>query len=146
MEFLIGSRASDFLSVKPVEREHPDASDFWDGNWLITEIEIAVGAFRARYVANLRVDELLRLRDQMSALPCTLDGQAELRSLEDWLQVSIQGDDLGHFQVDCQAKDAAGIGNTLKFALGFDQTELSGMLDELEQIIEKFPLLGERGE
>jgi len=144
VEWIIGSRESEFLCVRPTERAHPAADDYWDGNWLNADIEISAGAFRGRYVACLRVDELVRFRDQLAALYETLDGRAEFDSMEEWLQIAVKGDGLGHFEVDCQARDAAGVGNTLKFSLYVDQTQIPAILDGLHQAIERFPLIGDR--
>ena len=144
MVLLIGSSDSEFLRVRPIVRAHPDADDYWDGNWLNTDIELAAGAFRAQYVACLRVDELVRFRDQLAALYETLDGQADFDSMEHWLSISVKGDGKGHFNVDCQARDDAGMGNTLKFSLYFDQTQIPRILDGLNQTIERFPLIGNR--
>jgi hypothetical protein len=38
--------------------------------------------------------------------------------------------------------DAAGIGNTLKFELQFDRTELAVIVKSLTRIEESFPLIG----
>ena len=145
MELLIGSPDSDFLRVRPIVRTHPHADDYWDGNWLNTDIELAAGAFRARYVACLRVDELVRFRDQLAALYETLDGRADFESMEHWLSISVQGDGKGHFKIDCQARDDAGMdNNTLNFSLFSDQTQIPRLLDGLNQTIERFPLIGNR--
>jgi hypothetical protein len=64
--------------------------------------------------------------------------------MEEWLQIAVKGDGLGHFEVDCQARDAAGVGNTLKFSLYVDQTQIPAILDGLHQAIERFPLIGDR--
>ena len=145
-ELLIGSRESEFLRVRPTARAHPASGDYWDGNWLDSEIELSAGAFRGQYVACLRVDELIRFRDQLTALNESLDGQASFDSIEHWLQITVKGDGLGHFNAHCLAKDIAGIGNTLKFSLYFDQTEIPAILDGLNQTIERFPLIGGRDE
>ena len=57
---------------------------------------------------------------------------------------SPPGDEMGHFNVECQARDDAGMGNTLKFSLYFDQTQIPGILAGLNQTIERFPLIGNR--
>jgi hypothetical protein len=48
--------------------------------------------------------------------------------MEEWLRVDIQGDGRGHFLAQCEASDQPGVGNTLRFELTFDQTELPPML------------------
>lgn len=143
-ELLIGSRESEFLCVRPNLRAHPDTHDYWDANWLTTEIELAASAFRAFYLACLRVDELIRFRDQLTALYQTLDGHAEFTTLDDWLSIDIVGDGLGHFATKCKARDDVGFGNSLRFSLHFDQTQIPEIVNGLNQTIDRFPLIGNR--
>jgi len=62
--------------------------------------------------------------------------------MEQWLTLSIVGDGIGHFSVDCTACDQPGMGNTLRFKLAFDQTELPAMLRDLDELIRLFPVRG----
>lgn len=143
-ELLIGSLQSQFLRVRPTQRNDPSANDYWDGNWLISEIELAAGAFRAQFVATLRVDEFADFRDQLVTLYDALDGEATFDSMEEWLRIRFRGDGLGHFNVECQARDAAGTGNMLTFLLNCDQTQLPAILQGLQRVIERFPIIGTR--
>ena len=62
--------------------------------------------------------------------------------MEHWLTLSILGDGIGHFSVDCAACDQPGTGNTLRFKLAFDQTELPAMLRDLDELLRLFPVRG----
>ena len=59
------------------------------------------------------------------------------------MEIQITSDGLGHFQAKCKLRDAAGIGNTLKCEIRFDQTELAFMLKSLRSIDEAFSVIGE---
>jgi hypothetical protein len=142
LELSIGSIRSEFLRVRVLRRTYPTADDYWDGNWLNTEIEISAGEFGGGYAANLRVDEFVDFRRQLALLSENLKGKASFTATEPWIQISAEGDGLGHFDVACEAKDNLGPGNTLNFRLGFDQTELARMLHQLGRIVERFPLRG----
>ena len=63
--------------------------------------------------------------------------------MEDWIGIQVTGDGLGNFRAACTLRDAAGIGNTLKFELHFDQTELALMVNSLIRIEEQFPVIGQ---
>lgn len=141
---LIGSRASEFLSVRPIRHAHPDSDDYWDGNWLEAEIELAAGAFRGSFRACLRTDEFIPFRDQVSALYENLNGESTFDSMESWLTIQIKGDGLGHFIVECQANDNSGGGNSLNFSLSIDQTQLPMLVSGLDKIVEQFPLKGKQ--
>lgn len=97
---VIGAASSKQLSMHVTRREFPEASDYWDGNWVYTTIRIRAGAFRGEYEALLRTNELASFRDQ------------------------------------------PGVGNTLRFDLTLDQTELPPVLTALNDIVRAFPVKG----
>ena len=41
--FRIGTDSTEHLAVEVLAREHPDKSDYWDGNWLTAMIDVASG-------------------------------------------------------------------------------------------------------
>ena len=62
--------------------------------------------------------------------------------MEEWLSIKARGDGHGHITADCEAMDEAGIGNTLQFTLKFDQTDIPEVLQGLDAILQKFPVIG----
>lgn len=131
------------LVLRPVGRAHPGAIDYWDGNWLLTEISVRVGAFRGTIRADLRTEELASFRSQLSAVYASLSGEARLVSMEEWIDLRVTGDGLGHFDVEATVRDQAGGGNALQFGLELDQTHIPEMLASLDRIALAFPVLGE---
>jgi hypothetical protein len=142
-KLLIGRPASDHLRIRPIHRERPDSTDYWDGNWLSVEISIQSGAFRGKYQANLRSDEFATLLGGLVELSDNLAGEAALQSMEDWIRVQLVGDGRGLFQVTGYARDMAGTGNRLTFEFEIDQTELAPIVRDLEAILSEFPVRGE---
>ena len=65
MELLAGAPDGDHLSVRVTGRVHPDATDFWDANWLRAELSARGGAFRGAFAADLRADELQAFAGQL---------------------------------------------------------------------------------
>jgi len=53
--------------------------------------------------------------------------------------LNIQGDGRGHFLAKCEARDQPGIGNTPRFELTFDQTELPPVLTALDEVLSGVP-------
>jgi hypothetical protein len=94
---VIGADSSERLSMHVTRREFPEASDYWDGNWVYVTIQIRAGAFHGEYEALLRTNELASFRDQLGALHATLNGSATFETMEHWLRVDIQGDGRGRF-------------------------------------------------
>ena len=87
------------LTIRIVSRMHPGADDYWDGNWLVSPVEVRVGGFTGRVAAGLRAEELARLREGLEALYASLEGEARLESLEDWVTLTCRGDGKGHVDV-----------------------------------------------
>jgi hypothetical protein len=95
--FRLGASNREHLIVCPSWRAHPEAIDYWDGNWVHATIEIAAGGFRGKLEARLRAEELVGFRDQIRPLQEKLGRGARLETMEGWLSVDIKGDGKGHF-------------------------------------------------
>lgn len=142
-EMFIGEAAGDHISIKAMGRRYPHASDFWDGNWLDTSIEVSIGGFRGDVSAALRSDELSGFRKQLERVNEDLKGSALLTSLEEWLTLQVTVGNFGKLTITGQVGDAPGGGNTLSFTIdGLDQSYLSGVIDALEEIEAHYPVLG----
>jgi hypothetical protein len=72
----------------------------------------------------------------------SLNDQAEFKTLEGQIQIKIEGDGLGHFSVDCEVMDDAGVGNKLNIAMAFDQTQIPDFVRQLDKIVKQFPIQG----
>lgn len=140
--FVLGSENGDHLRVTVTNRLHQGATDYWDGNWLNTPVEIRAGAFRGQYVASLRAEELQGLLNGLKDLYESLVGEAKLHSMENWLILDVVGDRQGHVEIKGTAGDNPGIGNWLEFKLSLDQTFLPEAIRQLETILERFPVIG----
>ena len=46
------------LEINILRRSNSETEDYWDGNWLETEIRIQVSGFNCIYGTNLHVDDL----------------------------------------------------------------------------------------
>lgn len=136
------------VAVEVVAREHPDKSDYWDGNWLTAQIDVVSGAFRGNYRAALRAEEFVHFRDQLERLNDDSEAPpAEFESMEPWLRFSVHRSDRhGHMRVSGRAQTEPFFDshNIFYFVLELEQGLLSGTLDELEKLIEDFPVVGSR--
>ena len=140
--FQIGRLSNNYVKVSVLRRCYPECEDYWDGNWIDVKVEVSAGGFRGGCRAYLRADEFFGFRKQLGELQSSLKGEACFDSMESWLNIKVNGDDLGHFTADCEAMDEAGIGNTLQFSLKFDQTDIPEILARLDEILGKFPVVG----
>lgn len=142
MSLRVGASHREHVIVRPTRRENPEATDADDGNWICATIEIAAGAFRGSFEANLRAEDFVLFRDALRPLYERLDGGATFDTMEGWLSIAVRGDGKGDFHAACEAVDRPGLGNRLTFAIDFDQTELPAMIRGLDAICEAVPVVG----
>lgn len=129
------------ITIEVLGRMHPGSTDYWDGNWLLSPTTVSIGGFKGRVGAGLRCDELQRFRQELAVLNETLTGTAELSSLEDWVNLRLTADSLGHVAVAGAVMDEPGIGNRLEFTFSIDQTFLPPIIGALDEIARRFPVL-----
>jgi hypothetical protein len=139
----VGGEERDYFSITLLHRAYPDAHDYWDGNWLRSEVEVVVGGFRGRVAEVLRADELAEFSSQLARLIDTLQGTAEFRTMEHWLELTVTSDRRGHLTLSGELRDEPGLGNILSFSLEYDQTYFRPMSDGLRDAVERFPVIGQ---
>jgi len=141
-ELLVGTRDSDHLSVEILGRVHPDATDFWDANWLKARVSVRAGAFHGAFEADLRSDELEPFAAQLEALGAD-QGVARLESSEGWVALKLANDQRGRLQATCEVRDDPTGGGSLRFGVVADPAQRLDLLDALRSILEAFPVIGD---
>lgn len=141
-ELLIGSRDAEHLTISILRRERPNAADFWDANWVVCQIKLRVGGFRASVEGSLRLDEIQRFQEQLQLVDTHLFGAATLSSLEELIELQIECSRTGQLSVTGLLSDRPN-GNRLSFELPpKDQSYLSGWVADLQAVVEAFPVVG----
>jgi hypothetical protein len=139
----VGREAGDHCVVRVLGRLHDGADDYWDGNWLMSSVDLVVGPFRATVPASLRADELATFRDQLSELYQSLAGVAVLDSMEEWLHLAVSVTSSGAVEVTGKARDRLGRANELLFHIeDLDQSDLPGIIEALDEVGTFFPVVG----
>ena len=142
MQFAFGPSEQERITIDVRSYERPASGEYWDDNWLVTNISVVVGGFCGRVGANIMTAELVRFSEELYVLYERLTGTAEFTTLEGQLLLKLTGDGRGHIQLEGQVLDQAGIGNRLSFALDFDQTFLPQSMRDLDSILHAFPVRG----
>ena len=134
---------TDHLRIRVLGRMH-DATDYWDGNWLVTPIDARFGGFTASVGAGLRAEEFRSFRDGLRQVNDTLTGAAVLESMEEWLELRLSAGSRGHLLVSGTLTDQVGRRpNSLRFSIGdLDQSDLPVILDALDEVLAAFPVIG----
>jgi hypothetical protein len=85
------------LSMCVDARQFPNASDYWDGNWLMLRVRMeAHGAHVECAGPILMTADIERFRDQLVAMADTLTGDATLAGLEPDLNMVLKMGQRGH--------------------------------------------------
>jgi hypothetical protein len=126
------------LEVRGRERPSSNYSD--DGNWLVTRIDVQVGAFSAAIATSLRADELARLRADLEQLHAAIEGEAAFHAMEGSLELDLRGDGLGHINVIGCLRDRRD--TALHFSLDVDRTYLPPMVEALRDVEGSWPAVG----
>src|SRR5690349_4321895 len=117
VEVVIRCSGGDFLTIKLFGRSHPEATDYWDGNWVRAAVEVAAGGFRGSVGGDVRAEELASFHDQFIQLQKSLRGTAEFKTMEEWLSIRVPGDGKGHMELRCNIRDQSNSGNKLDCTL-----------------------------
>ena len=65
---ILGESAGDHVGIRVKRRTHPQAADYWDGNWVDAGISVVLRPWRGSYEASLRTDEFARFREELAGL------------------------------------------------------------------------------
>ena len=133
----------DGLSLWVRRRAIPDASDYWDGNWLTVRATMQVGQSSVTTEGSiLMTTDFERFRSELSRMHETLRGQASLSGYEPNLKVALRAGSLGQIggQVEITPDQ---LSESHRFDFGFDQTYLPRLIAACEAILERFPVIGQ---
>src|SRR4028118_1920231 len=98
--------SGDFIRIKVISFAHPEAEGY-DRSWLRSSVDINAGAFAGGYIADFQTSDFELLNRDLKRLSLALKGQASFRPLESQLEFDILGDGLGHFEIQCMAREYA---------------------------------------
>jgi hypothetical protein len=140
----IGGETAEFLVLTVHGRRLPDSADYWDGNWLNCDVEVAAGAFRGALGGTIRNEDLMRFRGELARLHDQLLGAATLEALEGWICLDLVGDGRGHLEAKGRVCDDPVRGNSLEFRLDLDQSHLPALTRQMDEACRAYPVIGQR--
>ncbi|MBD1944477.1 hypothetical protein H6F50_19305 [Coleofasciculus sp. FACHB-712] len=118
------------------------ADDYWDRNWISSEIEIILPGYHANFLGDIRTEEIFIFLEQLKEISQTLSGIAELNTMEGLINLKAEINNLGHIQWTGKTTYPIGNGNTLTFNFSNDQSFLSNLITELQMITKHFSIIG----
>lgn len=130
------------LLLQVLNRAHPSKSDYWDGNWLATTIEVASGAFKGRYSATLRADEFDTFKSELESLVQNERDNAHFEAMEEWLQI-IAAREQGAVVLRCHCKSRSGAEGGLAFTVRLSSDDVARLLAQMVDLLAAFPVVGD---
>ena len=123
--------------------ERPDATEYWDANWLRSKVLVSISGFRADFPCACHSPELERFRDSLQAMSEALSRSADYSPMEPSLVLRAVIDTNGAIDWECTAEHPLGIGATLRFRFRSDQSYLRELIAQLSAALREFPVRGE---
>jgi hypothetical protein len=123
-------------------RQFPDSTDYWDGNWVNSTARMSANGARVEVAAPfIHLGEIRRWHEEITKLSETLSGTAELAPMEPELKVAMRCDSLGHVTVEVEMTPNV-ISQKHWFEFEIDQSYLPALVKDLERVLEEFPVRG----
>jgi len=144
--FIIGNPADERVQIDVLARSHPTELDYWDGNWVKTEVTVVAGPWHGTFRADLRSEEFDQLRRQMQRLYEDKSAPAAaFEAMEPWLRFQVaRTDRLGHVAVKGEARREPFFDghNLLQFILEIDESFLPEAIRGLDKVLTEYPVIG----
>lgn len=121
-------------------RQFPDATDYWDGNWLRVTACCTYPESSVRVHGSIiHLGEVVGLQRGLERLYETLTGRAELVCIEPNLHVDLEAETGGHIRVVISITPDH-LSEKHTFSDNFDQTFLPPITAACSRILERFPV------
>jgi hypothetical protein len=125
-QIVIGQITSDHVTIERISA--PNFEGWFHAN-VSVQSAVWTGKLRAEFAAG----ELRRFGLEIETLNKQLDGRAELRPMESFIEMIFKGDGRGHISVTGTAWHQLGAGTRLEFEFELDQTQLPSIAKALLQ-------------
>ena len=128
------------LTLWVEDREFPEASDYWDGNWLIIRGTMkASGALVECGGPILTTADVERFRDDVAKMISTLAGEATLTGLEPGINMTLEMCGRGHVEGVIEITPDH-LNQQHRFKVEADQSYLPALVSSCDAILSKFPV------
>ena len=123
-------------------RQFPQADDYWDANWLNgTAIVVGNGSSVRLTGSFIHLGELDGWRDSLKSFHMSLQGTAELPTIEPNLSVKIESDGSKRGHLKCEVGITPDhLSETHQYCFEIDQSYLPGLIAELSAVLREYPI------
>ena len=142
MKFYLLGEDNEKVEIEVLSRTHPKSTDFWDGNWIDSNIHVEIPGYTAQFMACLRTDELSYFLDGLNTMHKMLKGKAILENLDEYIHFECEMNNLGHIEWKGKTCYPNGFGAELTFEFKSNQSYLEQIIRDLNRILAVFPVIG----
>ena len=107
-------------------------------DWVESSVEIKAGGFFGKAHLFLTLSDIIKFKNQIEVLYNKIEGIAQLKTIEDQVELKIEGEGSGHMKLTGFLKDNVSFGNKLHFEIEFDQSFLPKTISELNSTLAFF--------
>lgn len=136
--FAFGGSERERLEVAVVGYEREFSGHYDDDNWLSVTLRVQVAGFSGTADATMTTVELLALQEMLHSLQKDPWAQAEFSAVEEQLRIALTGSGRGAFLLRGEIADPSG--NTLRFSLEMDLSQLGATSRQLGAVLRAFPI------
>ena len=128
------------FSLWVLHRQFPQASDFWDGNWLYVRAQVQAQGAQVKVEGSiLHLSELATFLEQCLVLHDVLDGSAVLDCMEPNLSLRLTITSSGALTVDLSITPDQ-VTQSHQFMLDLDQSYLPQLISGLRAVLRRYPI------
>lgn len=130
------------LTFNVLTRKTMDSNDFWEENWLYSNVNGSFPGFAVDFNFYIRVDELKRCYDEVWSMILNKRDEAKLSTLEESVMAYFVRDYAGHIQVNGTLKAIDLTGCCLMFNFDIDNMGLEKFAFQLKAVLDNYPIKG----
>jgi hypothetical protein len=120
---------------------YPDSNDFWDGNWLESEIRINAPDINVLSGITLRAEDFLRFYEGLKKMQDDQLQEVEFTTMEEGIYFKGKSDITGNIKWEGIAK-LGYEGNSLTFRIETDHASIDRLSAEVKEILSDYPVKG----
>jgi hypothetical protein len=130
------------MEISLLRRSYPDSTDYWDGNWVSSEINISIPGISVSVPFELRTDELIGFLDSLTKVKNGSGNEFEMRTLEDGLYIKGEVELTGSIIWHCRITYPIGDGANLNFRFNSDLNQMESLIQQLKKELITYPVIG----
>ena len=132
-----------FIRLDLSHRGHPEAHDYWDGNWVVARIQAEVQGFKADFTDQVHLGDVIRFYEEVLKLNASLTGAATLAVMEEYLVVIGTLDARGRLDWSVLLLHPVKRDVQLQFEFQADQSYLPELIQQIEDVLIEFQVRGQ---